>query len=63
MLDEYRKRLGVADDTEQNKPNETWEEIAKGLVKKPWIYVIAGLVIVSPYGIELVRVLLNFFSR
>jgi hypothetical protein len=47
----------------QNVPEKSWSQIFKELVMKPYPYVVAVLLTISPYGVDIINALLTFFSN
>lgn len=43
-------------------PEKTWSQVAKELVMKPYPYIVAVLLAVSPHGVDIINALLTFFG-
>lgn len=66
LIDSYLKKLGInKNQTIKNqKPTEqTWTDVCKTILIKPYIYAVFCLMIISPYGVDIVKTLCEFFGK
>lgn len=66
IIDEYKKKMGIPlanINSSDNISNKSWTDIAKELAIKPWTYIIFGLIIISPYGVQIVKLILDSFMK
>lgn len=68
IIAQWKEANGIVDSTESfdSKVNATsvdWTDIIKQLLLKPYIYVVIGLLTISPYGVEIVKMLITTFAN
>lgn len=63
LIEEYKKKMGETNKAAQKQSHQGWGDVAKNLLQKPWPWVVLAICAVCPQGLELVKVMLNFFSR
>ena len=49
-------------DTQENE-NLSWQNVIKTILLKPYIYVVASLMVISPYGVDIVKTICQFFVK
>ena len=74
LLEDYMKKLGIKtpkadgatddghDETEEKAPI-FWSDTIKQILVKPYIWIVLGLMMISPYSIEIVKVLCQYFAK
>lgn len=67
LLDSYLEKLGISKDQTLQKNQKTteqsWLDVCKTILIKPYIYVVFCLMIISPYGVDIVKTLCEFFGK
>lgn len=61
LIEKWKKENGIVDKGEEDT-DTSWIGIIKVMLTKPYIYIVTGLLAISPYGVEIVKVLLDFFG-
>lgn len=72
LLQSYAEKNGInindltsennnSENTKSN--NQSWQDIIKQILLKPYIYVVCCLITVSPYGVDILKALLHFFDK
>lgn len=68
LLDEYLESLGIKKGEkttlEDKEPVEmSWQDVIKQILLKPYLYVVLCLISISPYGVEIVKTIMQFFNK
>ena len=67
LLDDYLESLGIKkgeNQAEVKKTNEmTWQDIIKQILLKPYIYVVLCLISISPHGVEILKIIMQFIDK
>lgn len=67
LLDDYLESLGIKKGENQQdakKTNEmTWQDVIKQILLKPYIYVVLCLISISPYGVEILKTIMQFTNK
>lgn len=67
LLESYLKKHGITDkqDTLTAQKNEklAWMDVVKTILTKPYIYVVLCLMMISPYSVEIVKVVCQLFAK
>ena len=67
IIDKYLESIGFEDSQTIQQINEqtelSWTNVLKQALIKPYIYVVACLLVISPYGVEITKLLLQFFGK
>lgn len=67
LLESYLKKHGItnAQDAANASKNEklAWMDVVKTILTKPYLYVVLSLMMISPYSIEIVKVICNVFAK
>lgn len=53
--------MGINDD--ENVGEKSWSEVFKTMLTKPYVYIVGSILLFSPYGVEIVKSILNFYSK
>lgn len=61
LIEKWKKENGIVDKGEESA-DTSWVGTVKAILTKPYIYIVTGLLAISPYGVEIVKVLLDFFG-
>lgn len=52
------------DSNEESEPDDlSWGTVLKAALIKPYAYVVLGLLVISPYSVEIIKTLCSFFSK
>jgi len=47
----------------QQQENFSWQNVLKNILMKPYVYVVAYLLIISPYGTNILKIVSQFFWK
>ena len=61
VLEQYKQQLGLVNN--EQSVEKTWSAVFKEVLSKPYIYVIGCVLAISPYGVEIIMTLLEFFGK
>lgn len=53
--------MGITDD--DSMASKSWMEVLKIILVKPYIYIVGSILLFSPYGVEIVKSILNFYTK
>ena len=62
ILEQYKEQLGLNNNAAASA-EKTWSDVFKEVLSKPYIYVIGCLLAISPYGVEILKTIFEFFSK
>lgn len=72
-LSEYKKKMGITDDNDPKntqKPEESSSQTnisiidtIKQICLKPYAWIFASILVFSPYGVEIIKLLIQFFGK
>lgn len=62
LIEEWKKANGITEPKAEHAP-ETWTDVVKSILVKPYIYVVGCLLVISPYGVEIVKLLIDHFGK
>ncbi len=61
IIERYKAQMGIND--EENVGEKSWSEVFKTMLTKPYVYIVGSILLFSPYGVEIVKSILNFYSK
>lgn len=69
-LSEYKQKMGIHDDNDQNnttnsdnKTNISIIETIKQICLKPYVWIFGSILVFSPYGTEILKLIFQFFGK
>lgn len=62
ILEQYKEQLGL-NNKAATSVEKTWSDVFKEVLSKPYIYIIGCLLAISPYGVEIIKTILEFFEK
>ena len=63
IIGKYLESIGYDESQNQQQAELSWTNVFKQALIKPYIYVVACLLIISPYGVEITKLILQFFGK
>ena len=67
IIGKYLESIGFEDPQTAQQANQqiklSWTNVLKQALIKPYIYVVVCLLVISPYGVEITKLLLQFFGK
>jgi len=62
LIEEWKQANGITDD-DSDKDNVSWSNVFKTMLSSPGLWVFLIVLVISPYGLDIVKILLEFFSK
>ena len=62
ILEQYKEQLGL-NNKAATSVEKTWSDVFKEVLSKPYIFVIGCVLAISPYGVEIIKTILEFFEK
>lgn len=65
-IDEYKKKAGIKDGhdkTEDEEDSYTWKQFAMKVLMKPYVWIFASILVFSPYGAQMLDMILKFAGK
>lgn len=62
ILEQYKEQLGLNSKAAASA-EKTWSNVFKEVLSKPYIYVIGCLLAISPYGVEIIKIIFEFLAK
>ena len=68
IIQQWKKENGIKVDDEPKDSDEmtssdSWLDVVKKLLLKPGIWIFGTVLVISPYGVDILKTLLEFFSK
>ena len=68
IIDAWKSANGITDKDEKPKNNasledSSWMGVLKTILVKPAVWVFLSILVISPYGVDIVKALLEFFGK
>lgn len=64
LIDEWKEANGITSTPSSSaSSDDSWSDVVKKLILKPWSWILATVLIISPYGVEIIKMLLDFFGK
>lgn len=66
LIDDWKAANGISDDDlkpEAKAEESTWSSILKKVISQPGMWIFLTILTISPYGVDIVKALLQFFSK
>ncbi len=62
LISEWKAANGITDDKKDAIP-DSWQDVFKSMLLKPYIYIVGCLMAISPYGAEIVKLIIESFAK
>ena len=64
LIEDWKAANGIVDKKaeEAEEAADGWTVFLKQLLLKPYVYVVASILAISPYGIEIIRMIMQIWS-
>jgi len=67
LIDDWKAANGISDDDlkqdQKDSSESTWSDILKRIIAQPGMWIFLTILTISPYGVDIVKALLQFFSK
>ena len=61
LIEDWKAANGIVDKKDE-EAEDGWTRFLKQLLLKPYVYVVASILAISPYGIEIIRMIIQIWS-
>ena len=61
LIEDWKTANGIVDKKDE-EAEDGWTGFLKQLLLKPYVYVVASILAISPYGIEIIRMIMQIWS-
>lgn len=61
LIEDWKAANGIVDKKDE-EASDGWIVFLKQLLLKPYVYVVASILAISPYGIEIIRMIIHIWS-
>ena len=61
LIEDWKAANGIVDKKDEEAA-DGWTVFLKQLLLKPYVYVVASILAISPYGIEIIRMIIQIWS-
>ena len=62
LIDEWKAANGIVDKKTTEEADDGWIRFLKQLLLKPYVYIVASILAISPYGLEIIRMIIHIWS-
>ena len=63
IIEQWKEANGIADKNEDDDSADSWASVIRKILLKPYPYVVLGVLVISPYGVDIVKMLLETFAK
>ena len=61
LIEDWKAANGIVDKKDE-EAEDGWTRFLKQLLLKPYVYVVASILAISPYGLEIIRMIMQIWS-
>lgn len=61
LIEDWKDANGIVDKKDEEAV-DGWTRFLKQLLLKPYVYVVASILAISPYGLEIIRMIMQIWS-
>ena len=61
LIEEWKAANGIVDKKDE-EAEDGWTRFLKQLLLKPYVYVVVSILAISPYGIDIIRMIMQICS-
>ena len=62
LIEEWKAANGIVDKKTTEEADDGWIRFLKQLLLKPYVYIVASILAISPYGLEIIRMIIHIWS-
>ena len=64
VIEQWKKDAGIKSTSDKlTETPKSWTDLVKLILMKPYIYVVACIMFVSPYGADILRMIFDFCAK
>ena len=63
IIEQWKEANGIADKNADDDSADSWPSVIRKILLKPYPYVVLGVLVISPYGVDIVKMLLETFAK
>ena len=61
LIEDWKAANGIVDKKDE-EAEDGWTRFLKQLLLKPYVYVVVSILAISPYGIDIIRMIMQIWS-
>lgn len=61
LIEDWKAANGIVDGKEKEAVS-SWFDLLKQILLRPYVYVVASILAISPYGLEIIRMIMQIWS-
>ena len=63
IIEQWKEANGIADKNADDDSADSWASVIRKILLKPYPYVVLGVLVISPYGVDIVKMFLETFAK
>ena len=63
IIEQWKEANGITDKNADDDSADSWPSVIRKILLKPYPYVVLGVLVISPYGVDIVKMLLETFAK
>ena len=63
IIEQWNEANGIADKNADDDRAHSWASFIRKILLKPYPYVVLGVLVISPYGVDIVKMFLETFAK
>ena len=63
IIEQWKEANGITDKNADDDSADSWASVIRKILLKPYPYVVLGVLVISPYGVDIVKMFLETFAK
>lgn len=63
IIEQWKEANGITDKNADDDSTDSWASVIRKILLKPYPYVVLGVLVISPYGVDIVKMFLETFAK
>ena len=63
IIEQWKEANGIIDKNADDDSADSWASVIRKILLKPYPYVVLGVLVISPYGVDIVKMFLETFAK
>ena len=63
IIEQWKEANGITDKNADDDSADSWASVIRKILLKPYPYAVLGVLVISPYGVDIVKMLLETFAK
>ena len=63
IIEQWKEANGITDKNADDDSADSWPSVIRKILLKPYPYAVLGVLVISPYGVDIVKMLLETFAK